>query len=100
MENTMFCTLDPGDLHLGQLKLDQLEVADALAPQRAALRVIDAQAVTLVNDAEGQDRHPHAFAGEAGPRAVPPVTVLVFLGVPEQTVRAEPDVVEEQLAGG
>jgi hypothetical protein len=37
--------VDPGDLHLGQLQLDELETADLLAPERAALGVVHVDSV-------------------------------------------------------
>ncbi|CFB95087.1 Uncharacterised protein [Mycobacterium tuberculosis] len=86
--------VDPRNFHFRQLQLDQLELPDVTAPQRAGLCVIHTQPVAFVDDAQRHERHAEAFDGEIGAGAV----AAVPLGA-KQAIRGQPHVVEEQLAG-
>src|SRR5690606_11399302 len=91
--------VQPGDLHAGELLLDELELADGLAELHPLLGVGDAQVEALGDDAERHRRHARALLQERGLGRRAPAA-LVVLGLADQAVAPHPDVGEEQLAGG
>ena len=92
--------VEPGDLHLGELELDQLAVADGLAPEDAVARVVDRPGEALLDHAEGHGGHAGPFGHEVPLGRVATGAVPLVLGLAEQVLPADPDVGQEELAGG
>src|SRR5437773_1878675 len=84
-------------LHLGELQLDHLELADRPAEGDARARIVDAEREALLDDAERHRRHARALLGERllGARAR-----RDLLGLADQALAAGAHVLEEELAGG
>ena len=92
--------IDPSDLHLGQLELDELQFGDGFTPQGALLGVFDAESLALVDDAERQRGDTDTFEHKSGLGTLAAAFGTDLLRLAEEPILVELHVVEEQFARG
>ena len=92
--------VEPGDLHAGQLELDELELGDGPLPQQAVLGVLDRELQALLNQPERHGGHAGPLGDEVALGALAALAATGrALGLAEEAVLADPHVGQEELAG-